>query len=133
MNENNFIELSAPVSLKDLTREAEDYCEELMKILMEYILLLNRWVEYNPRKIMTNEQNMITATLSLTKDQWRDIIQHIMNDASMLEMGLCAQAGRDAVIKITSNALDIANKIKDATDVDIDLSEWKFIYGEKKW
>ncbi len=81
---------------------------------------------------MTNEQNMITATLSLTKDQWRDIIQHIMNDASMLEMGLCAQAGRDAVIKITSNALDIANKIKDATDVDIDLSEWKFIYGEKK-
>lgn len=39
MNEDNFIELSAPVSLKDLTREAEDYCEEL-------------GVEYNPRKIM---------------------------------------------------------------------------------
>lgn len=80
-----------------------------------------------------NENNeVVTATLSLTKDQWRDIIQHIMNDASILEMGLCAQAGRDAVIKITSNALDIANKIKDATGVDIDLSEWKFIYGDKK-
>ena len=39
MNEDNFIELSAPVSLKDLTREAEDYCEEL-------------GVEYNPKKIM---------------------------------------------------------------------------------
>jgi len=39
MNEDNLIELSAPVSLKDLTREAEDYCEEL-------------GVEYNPRKIM---------------------------------------------------------------------------------
>lgn len=39
MNEDNLIELSAPVSLKDLTREAEDYCEEL-------------GVEYNPKKIM---------------------------------------------------------------------------------
>jgi len=48
-----------------------------------------------------NENNeVVTATLSLTKDQWRDIIQHIMNDASILEMGLCAQAGRDAVIKM---------------------------------
>jgi hypothetical protein len=39
MNEDNFIELSSPVSLIDLTREAEYYCEEL-------------GVEYNPRKIM---------------------------------------------------------------------------------
>jgi hypothetical protein len=39
VNEDNLIELSAPVSLKDLTREAEDYCEEL-------------GVEYNPKKIM---------------------------------------------------------------------------------
>jgi hypothetical protein len=39
MNEDNFIELSAPVSLKDLTREAEDYCDQL-------------GVEYNSKKIM---------------------------------------------------------------------------------
>jgi len=55
-----------------------------------------------------------------------------MNDASMLEMGLCAQAGRDAVMRITSNALEMANKIKDATGVDVDLAEWKFMYEEKK-
>jgi hypothetical protein len=81
---------------------------------------------------MNDNNKIITATLSLTKQQWESIIQHIMNDASVLEMGLCAQIGRDAVIEITSNALDIANKIKIATDVDVDLSEWKFIYGEKK-
>jgi len=39
MNEDNFIELPAPVSLKDLTREAEDYCDQL-------------GVEYNSKKIM---------------------------------------------------------------------------------
>jgi len=82
---------------------------------------------------MTDNNEVVTATLSFTKDQWRDIIQHIMYDASMLEMALCAQAaGRDAVMKMTSNALDIANKIKDAAGVDTDLSEWKFIYGDKK-
>jgi hypothetical protein len=83
------------------------------------------------KKEMTDKNEIITATLSLTKSQWEDIIHHVMNDASILEMGLCAQAGRDAVNRITSNALDIANKVKDATGVDIDLSEWKFIYKDK--
>jgi hypothetical protein len=45
---------------------------------------------------MNDNNEVVTVTLSLTKHQWKDIIQHIMNDASMLEMGLCAQADRDA-------------------------------------
>jgi len=80
---------------------------------------------------MNDNNEVVTVTLSLAKHQWKDIIQHIMNDASMLEMGLCAQAGRDAVMGITSNALEMANKIKDATGVDVDLAEWKFMYKER--
>jgi len=73
---------------------------------------------------MTNENKAI----AFTKEQWESIIYHVMNDASMLEMGLCAQAGKDAVNKITGNALDISNKIKETIGSDIDLSEWEFIY-----
>ena len=72
---------------------------------------------------------MITATISLTKEQWESMICDIMNEASFAEAGLCAQIGRDAVNKITSNALEVASKINDATGVNIDLNEWKFIYG----
>lgn len=71
---------------------------------------------------------MITATISLTKEQWESMICDIMNEASFAEAGLRAHIGRDAVNKITSNALEIANKINDATGVNVDLSEWKFIY-----
>ena len=74
---------------------------------------------------------MITATISLTKDQWESMICDIMNEASFAEAGLCAQIGRDAVNKIVSNALEIASKVNDATGVNIDLNEWKFIYREK--
>jgi hypothetical protein len=81
-----------------------------------------------------NEDNdeVITATLSLTRGQWEAVVFHVMSDTSMLELELCAQAGRDAVNRITSNALEIANKINDATGVNVDLSEWKFIYREKE-
>jgi len=95
------------------------------KLMTKPIILTDKEIEMN------DNNEVVTVTLSLTKHQWKDIIQHIMNDASMLEMGLCAQAGRDAVMRITSNALEMANKIKDATGVDVDLAEWKFMYGER--
>lgn len=95
------------------------------KLMTKPIILTDKEIEMN------DNNEVVTVTLSLTKHQWKDIIQHIMNDASMLEMGLCAQAGRDAVMRITSNALEMANKIKDATGVDIDLAEWKFMYKER--
>jgi hypothetical protein len=80
--------------------------------------------------IMTNEQNMITATLSLTKDQWESIIRHIVNDIAMLELGLSPQIGRDRMNVIVNSGLDIANKIKEAAGIDVDLSEWELRYGE---
>jgi len=95
------------------------------KLMTKPIILTDKEIEMN------DNNEVVTVTLSLTKHQWKDIIQHIMNDASMLEMGLCAQAGRDAVMRITSNALEMANKIKDATGVDVDLAEWKFMYRER--
>jgi hypothetical protein len=95
------------------------------KLMTKPIILTDKEIEMN------DNNEVVTVTLSLTKHQWKDIIQHIMNDASMLEMGLCAQAGRDAVMRITSNALEMANKIKDATGVDVDLAEWKFMYKER--
>ena len=79
---------------------------------------------------MTNEQNMITATLSLTKDQWESIIRHIVNDIAMLELGLSPQIGRDRMNVIENSGLDIANKIKEAAGIDVDLSEWELRYGE---
>ena len=79
---------------------------------------------------MTNEQNMITATLSLTKDQWESIIRHIVNDIAMLELGLSPQIGRDRMNVIVNSGLDIANKIKEAAGIDVDLSEWELRYGE---
>ncbi len=81
---------------------------------------------------MTNEQNMITATLSLTKDQWESIIRHIVNDIAMLELGLSPQIGRDRMNVIVNSGLDIANKIKEAAGIDVDLSEWELRYGENK-
>jgi hypothetical protein len=81
---------------------------------------------------MTNEQNMITATLSLTKDQWESIIRHMVNDIAMLELGLSPQIGRDRMNVIVNSGLDIANKIKEAAGIDVDLSEWGLRYGEKK-
>jgi hypothetical protein len=79
---------------------------------------------------MTNEQNMITATLSLTKDQWESIIRHIVNDIAMLELGLSPQIGRDRMNVIVNSGLDIVNKIKEAAGIDVDLSEWELRYGE---
>jgi hypothetical protein len=80
----------------------------------------------------SNEQNMITATLSLTKDQWESIINHIMDDIALLEVGLAPQIGRDKMNNIVSNGLKIVNQIKEASGIDIDLSEWKLRYGDKK-
>jgi predicted DNA-binding protein YlxM (UPF0122 family) len=80
----------------------------------------------------SNEQNMITATLSLTKDQWESIINHIMDDLALLEVGLAPQIGRDKMNNIVSNGLKIVNQIKEASGIDIDLSEWKLRYGDKK-
>ena len=80
---------------------------------------------------MTNEQNIITATLSLTKDQWESIIRHIVNDIAMLELGLSPQIGRDRMNVIVNSGLDIVNKIKEAAGIDVDLSEWELRYGEK--
>ena len=74
---------------------------------------------------------MITATISLTREQWECMIYHVMNDASLVERGLCAQIGKNATNKIVSNALEIANKVNDATGVNVDLNQWEFIYGEK--
>jgi hypothetical protein len=82
------------------------------------------------RKIMTNEQNMITATLSLTKDQWESIINHIMDNIAFLEVGLAPQIGRDKMNNIVSNGLKIVNQIKEAAGIDVDLSEWELRYGE---
>ena len=81
---------------------------------------------------MTNEQNMITATLSLAKDQWESIIRHIVNDIAMLELGLSPQIGRDRMNVIVNSGLDIVNKIKEAAGIDVDLSEWELRYGENK-
>jgi hypothetical protein len=80
----------------------------------------------------SNEQNMITATLSFTKDQWESIISHIMDDIALLEVGLAPQIGRDKMNNIVSNGLKIVNQIKEASGIDIDLSEWKLRYGDKK-
>ena len=80
----------------------------------------------------SNEQNKITATLSLTKDQWESIINHIMDDIALLEVGLAPQIGRDKMNNIVSNGLKIVNQIKEASGIDIDLSEWKLRYGDKK-
>ena len=71
---------------------------------------------------------MITATISLTKEQWESIICDIMNNASFAEVGLCAHLGKEAVNKIVSNAVEIANEVNDATGVNVDLNEWGFIY-----
>jgi hypothetical protein len=79
---------------------------------------------------MTNEQNMITATLSLTKDQWESIINHIMDNIAFLEVGLAPQIGRDRMNVIVNSGLDIVNKIKEAAGIDIDLSELELRYGE---
>jgi len=79
---------------------------------------------------MTNEQNMITATLSLTKDQWESIINHIMDNIAFLEVGLAPQIGRDKMNNIVSNGLKIVNQIKEAAGIDVDLSEWELRYGE---
>ena len=79
---------------------------------------------------MTNEQNMITATLSFTKDQWESIIRHIVNDIAILELGLSPQIGRDRMNVIVNSGLDIVNKIKEAAGIDVDLSEWELRYGE---
>ena len=79
---------------------------------------------------MTNEQNMITATLSLTKDQWESIINHIMDNIALLEVGLAPQIGRDKMNNIVSNGLKIVNQIKEASGIDVDLSEWELRYGE---
>lgn len=80
---------------------------------------------------MDEKNEIITAMLSLTRHQWECIIYHVMNDASFAEKAMCAQIGRDAVNRITSDAVEISNKINDATGVNIDLSEWKFTYMEK--
>ena len=74
---------------------------------------------------------MITATISLTKEQWESMIYHVMNDASLVEHGLCAQIGKDVTNMIVSDALEIASKVNDATGVNVDLNQWEFIYGEK--
>jgi len=79
---------------------------------------------------MTNEQNMITATLSLTKDQWESIINHIMDNIAFLEVGLAPQIGRDRMNVIVNSGLDIVNKIKEAAGIDVDLSEWELRYGK---
>lgn len=78
------------------------------------------------------ETELITATISLTREQWESMIYHVMNDASLVEHGLCAQIGKDATNKIVSDALEIANKVNDATGVDVDLNQWDFIYVEKR-
>jgi hypothetical protein len=84
------------------------------------------------KEMSSNEQNKITATLSLTKDQWESIINHIMDDIALLEVGLAPQIGRDKMNNIVSNGLKIVNQIKEASGIDIDLSEWKLRYGDKK-
>ena len=81
---------------------------------------------------MDEKDEIITATISLTKEQWESIIYHVMNDASFAEKAMCAQIGREAVNRITFDAVEISNKINDATGVNVDLSEWKSIYEEKK-
>jgi hypothetical protein len=81
---------------------------------------------------MDEKDEIITATLSLTRHQWECIIHHIMNDAAMFELALCAQAGREAANRVVSTAIVMSNKINDATGVNVDLSEWKSIYEEKK-
>jgi predicted DNA-binding protein YlxM (UPF0122 family) len=78
----------------------------------------------------SNEQSKITATLSLTKDQWEYMASHIMNDLSMLEIGLGPQIGRNRMTEIVSNGLKIVNQIKQASGIDIDLSEWELRYGK---
>ena len=73
---------------------------------------------------MDEKDKIITATISLTKEEWESIICDVMNEASFAKIGLTAQIGRDSVNRIIFNALNIANKINDATGVNIDLSEW---------
>ncbi len=79
---------------------------------------------------MTNENKIITATLSLTKDQWEYMASHVMNDLSMLEVGLGPQIGKDRMTEIVLNGLKIVNQIKEASGIDIDLSEWELRYKE---
>jgi hypothetical protein len=78
----------------------------------------------------SNEQSKITATLSLTKDQWEYMASHIMNDLAILEVGLGPQIGRNRMTEIILNGLKIVNQIKDSTGIDIDLSSWELRYGE---
>ena len=72
----------------------------------------------------------VTATLTLSRDDWRTIICGVMNDASMMEMGLCAQIGKAAVNRITDTALRIVASIEEATGVTEDKASWKFIYRD---
>ena len=55
-----------------------------------------------------------------------------MDDLALLEVGLPPQIGRDKMNNIVSNGLKIVNQIKEASGIDIDLSEWKLRYGDKK-
>jgi hypothetical protein len=73
---------------------------------------------------MDKKDQLITATISLTEEEWVCIICDVMNEASFAKVGLIAQIGRASVSKIISNALKIANKINDATGVNVDLSEF---------
>lgn len=79
---------------------------------------------------MTNEEEIITATLSLTKNQWEVIINYIMNGVGMLEVQLCRQT-KKTTDRIKSDAIELSEKINEATGVNIDLSKWVF-YEEKK-
>ena len=79
---------------------------------------------------MKENDEVITATLSLTKNQWEVIINYIMNGAGMLEVQLCRQT-KKTTDRIKSDAIELSEKINEATGVNIDLSKWVF-YEEKK-
>jgi hypothetical protein len=80
---------------------------------------------------MDEKNEIITATISLTKEEWESIICDVMNEACFAEVGLSLHIGADGVNRIISNALKVANKINDTTGINVDLSEWKSIYEEK--
>ena len=81
---------------------------------------------------MDEKDEIITATISLTKKEWESMIYDVMNEACFhAEVGLVL-IDADGVNRIISNALKVANKINDTTGVNVDLSEWKSIYEEKK-
>ena len=80
---------------------------------------------------MKENDEVITATISLTRNQWEFAIYCIMNEAGMIEVGLPAQAGREAVNRMVSDLINISTAINEATGVNVDLSGWKFyVKGE---